>query len=75
MENEDFRRLPLHLRKDKLERVLVRRPEGILVNPYESGAIGPDLFHAACDMGLEGLVPKHRNHLQQRGMSIGKGQE
>jgi hypothetical protein len=35
-------------------RILVRRPEGIFVNPFERGQIGPDLFRAACDMGLEG---------------------
>jgi ATP-dependent DNA ligase len=51
--------LPLHLRKTNLERVLARRPEGIFVNPFERGEIGPDLFRAACDMGLEGLVSKH----------------
>jgi bifunctional non-homologous end joining protein LigD len=33
------------------------RPDGIL-NPFESGAIGPDLFRAACDIDLEGLVSK-----------------
>ena len=26
------------------------------VAPFEQGEIGPELFHAACDMGLEGLV-------------------
>jgi bifunctional non-homologous end joining protein LigD len=31
-----------------------------LVNPFERGEIGPDLFRAACRMGLEGLVSKHR---------------
>ncbi|MBR0801292.1 hypothetical protein JQ615_38695 [Bradyrhizobium jicamae] len=35
-----------------------RGPEGIFVNPFEAGAIGPDLFRAACDMGLEGMVSK-----------------
>jgi hypothetical protein len=28
--------------------------EGTFVNPFERGEIGPDLFRAACDMGLEG---------------------
>jgi len=44
-----------------LERLLARRPEGLFVNPFERGEIGPDLFRAACDMGLEGLVSKHRD--------------
>jgi ATP-dependent DNA ligase len=26
--------------------------------PFEQGEIGPDLFRAACDMGLEGMVSK-----------------
>ena len=31
---DDLRRLPLHLRKTNLERLLARRPEGIFVNPF-----------------------------------------
>jgi bifunctional non-homologous end joining protein LigD len=30
---DDLRKLPLHLRKTNLERLLARRPEGIFVNP------------------------------------------
>ncbi|MBR0800937.1 hypothetical protein JQ615_36800 [Bradyrhizobium jicamae] len=45
-------------RKAKLERLLQRRAAGIFVSPFETGAIGPDLFRAACDLGLEGLVSK-----------------
>jgi bifunctional non-homologous end joining protein LigD len=59
--DDDLRKLPLHLRKTNLERLLARRPEGLFVNPFERGEIGPDLFRAACDMGLEGLVSKHRD--------------
>jgi hypothetical protein len=33
------------------ERLLARRPEGILVNPVERGEMGPDQFRAACNMG------------------------
>jgi hypothetical protein len=33
------------------------------------GEIGPDLFRAACDMGLEGLVSKHRDRPYQAGRS------
>jgi len=57
---DDLRDLPLHQRKTKLERLLARRPDGITVAPFERGGIGPDLFRAACRMGLEGLVSKHR---------------
>ncbi|WP_249148504.1 transposase [Bradyrhizobium jicamae] len=45
--------------KSKLAKLLERRPEGTFVAPYERGEIGPDLFHAACQMNLEGLVSKH----------------
>jgi hypothetical protein len=40
------------MRKTKLERLLARRPEGIFVNPFDRGEIGPDLFRAACRMGM-----------------------
>jgi len=43
------------------ERLLGTRPEGIFVNPFERGEIGPDHFRAACRMGLEGMVSKHRD--------------
>jgi ATP-dependent DNA ligase len=66
---DDLRKLPLHLRKTNLGRLLARRPEGIFVNPFEPGEIGPDLFRAACDMGLEGLVSKRRDRPYQGGKS------
>ena len=64
---DDLRKLPLHLRKTSLERLLARRPEGIFVSPFERGEIGPDLFRAACNMGLEGLVSKRRDCPYQGG--------
>ena len=62
-----LRSLPLHMRKMNLERLLARRPDGITVAPFEHGEIGPDLFRAACRMGLEGLVSKHRDRPYQAG--------
>lgn len=59
MGGDDLRSLPLHLRKANLQQLLSRRPDGISVAPFEGGEIGPDLFQAACRMGLEGLVSKH----------------
>jgi bifunctional non-homologous end joining protein LigD len=56
LDGEDLRQLPLSLRKTNLARLLASRPDGIFVAPYEQGEIGPDLFRAACTMGLEGLV-------------------
>jgi hypothetical protein len=46
--DDDLRKLPLHLRKTSLERLLARRPEDVFSNPFERGEIGPDLFWAAC---------------------------
>jgi bifunctional non-homologous end joining protein LigD len=43
------------MRKTNLARLLARRPDGIFVAPYETGEIGPDLYRAACNMGLEGM--------------------
>ena len=62
-------KLRLHLRKSSLERLLARRLEGVFVNAFERGEIGPDLFRAACRMGLEGIVSKHRERRYQAGRS------
>jgi len=67
MGGDDLRCLPLHLRKTSLERLLARRPDGITVAPFECGEISPDLFRAACRMGLEGLVSKHRDRPYRSG--------
>jgi hypothetical protein len=41
---EDLRQLPLERRKTHLTRLMRGRPDGIFIAPFESGAIGPDLF-------------------------------
>ena len=52
------------------------RAEGIFVAPYEQGEVGPDLFDAACRMGLEGLVSKHREgDTAAIGATLDQGQE
>jgi bifunctional non-homologous end joining protein LigD len=66
---DDLRGLPLSLRKTNLARLLARRPDGIFVAPFEQGEIGPELFRAACDMGLEGLVSKRRDRPYRSGVS------
>jgi hypothetical protein len=43
------------MRKTNVEQILRGRPDGIFVATFEQGKIGPDLFDAACRMGLEGL--------------------
>ena len=69
LDGDDLCKLPLSMRKANLARLLARRPEGIFVNPFEQGEIGPDLFRKACEFGLEGLVSKHRNRPYQGGRS------
>jgi bifunctional non-homologous end joining protein LigD len=65
----DMRQLPLSMRKANLARLLARRTEGIFIAPFEQGEIGPDLFRAACNMGLEGLVSKRRDRPYRSGRS------
>ena len=69
LDGDDLRSLPLSMRKTNLARLLARRPDGIFVAPFEQGEIGPDLFRAACHMGLEGLVSKRRDRRYQGGRS------
>ena len=69
LDGDDLRSLPLSMRKTDLARLLARRPDGIFIAPFEQGEIGPDLFRAACRMGLEGLVSKRRDRPYQAGRS------
>jgi len=41
--------------------MLRRRVDGIILNDFEQGEIGPDLFRHARLMGLEGIVSKHKD--------------
>lgn len=66
-EGDDYRKLPLFLRKQNLAQLLVRYPQGIHAAPFEQGEMGPELFRAACKMGLEGLVSKHRERAYRAG--------
>ena len=53
--------------RDEMAQLLRGRAEGIFVAPFEQGEIGPELFEAACRMGLEGLVSKHRERVYRPG--------
>ena len=44
-------------------------PDGIFVAPFEQGEIGPDLFRAACNMELEGMVSKRADRPYRAGRS------
>ena len=74
MGGEDLRALPLSMGKTNLERLLRGRPDGIFINPFEIGVIGPDLFRAACNMGLEGKVSKRSDRPYRGGKSKGLDQ-
>jgi bifunctional non-homologous end joining protein LigD len=69
MNGDDLRALPPSLRKTNLARLPAGRPDGILLSDFEQGEIGPDLFVAACLMGLEGVVSKHRDRPYRGGRS------
>src|SRR4051812_21298046 len=66
---DDIRKLPLHLRKNNLARLLARRVDGIFLSDFEQGEIGPDLFRHACLLGLEGLVSKRKESRYRAGRS------
>ena len=72
----DFANCPLSVsRRPTINRIspiahlLARRPDGIFAAPFEQGEIDPDLFEAACDMGLEGLVSKRADRSYRAGRS------
>ena len=70
LDGEDLRALPLSMRKTKLARLLASRPpDGIFAATFEQGEICPDLFEAACHMGLEGLVSKRADRPYRAGRS------
>ena len=77
LDGEDLRSLPLSMCKTSLAQLLRGRPDGIFVAPFEQGEIGPDLFRAACHMGLEGMVSKRadRPYRARRLRDWLKGQE
>ena len=69
IDGDDLRPLPLHLRKANLARLLARRVGGVQLAPFEQGEIGPDLFKAACNMGLDRIVSKLRESRYRLGRS------
>ena len=69
LDSDDLRPLPLSMGKTNLARLLRGRPDGIFVAPFDQGEIGPDLFRAACNMGLEGLVSKRVDRPYRGGRS------
>jgi hypothetical protein len=64
----NLRRLPLSMRKANLQRP-IPVPRWHLRFRFQQGEIGPDLFRAACNMGLEGLVSKRADRPYRGGRS------
>jgi hypothetical protein len=56
-DGEDLRKLPLSMRKANVERLLARRPDGIFVDPFEQGEIGPACFARSAILGSKICCP------------------
>jgi bifunctional non-homologous end joining protein LigD len=52
-----------------LEMLLAKDSDGIQLNEYMEGYIGPKMFEHACKLGLEGIVSKHRDRSYRAGRS------
>jgi bifunctional non-homologous end joining protein LigD len=55
-----LRRDPLNVRKATLASVFARAAPGLRLNEHLE-AHGPDVFHHACMLGLEGIVSKRKD--------------
>jgi bifunctional non-homologous end joining protein LigD len=65
---DDLRRDPLNVRKATLASVLARAAPGLRLNEHLE-ADGPDVFHHACMLGLEGIVSKRKDSQSRSGRS------
>ena len=63
----DIRRKPLEARKARLEKLLRKSDNGIQLSEHMEGEIGPAMFEHACQLGLEGIVSKHRDRAYSAG--------
>jgi ATP-dependent DNA ligase len=69
LNGDDLRRDPLNVRKATLASVLVRAAPGLRLNEHLE-ADGPDVFHHACMLGLEGIVSKRKDSPYRSGRSL-----
>ena len=60
LDGDDLRREPLNVRKATLTSVLAGAAPGLQLNEHLE-ADGPDVFHHACMLGLEGIVSKRKD--------------
>ena len=63
-----MRRDPLSVRKATLASLLAHAASGLRLNEHIQ-ADGPDVFHHACMMGLEGIVSKRKDSRYRSGRS------
>jgi len=68
LDGEDMRRDPLSVRKATLASLLAHAASGLRLNEHIQ-ADGPDVFHHACMMGLEGIVSKRKDSRYRSGRS------
>ena len=68
LDGDDLRRHPLIVRKTTLASVLARAAPGLRLNEHIE-ADGPDVFHHACMLGLEGIVSKRKDSQYRSGRS------
>src|ERR1700738_2724984 len=60
LDGDDLRRNPLIVRKTTLGSLIARAAPGLRLNEHLE-ADGPDVFHHACKLGLEGIVSKRKD--------------
>ena len=70
-DGEDYRGLPLSLRKRNLARLLRRRLNGIFPSEYDAGEMAYDLFGAACKSGFEDPLPHERSSIHCHAKVVG----
>src|SRR6476659_3175852 len=68
LKGDDLWRDPVNVRKATLASVLARAAPGLRLNEHLE-ADGPDVFHHACMLGLEGIVSKRKDSQYRSGRS------
>lgn len=68
LNGEDVRSAPLVRRKDWLEKLVAKVPDGIEFSEHLEGD-GADIFKAACKLGHEGIIAKRRDLSYESGRS------
>jgi ATP-dependent DNA ligase len=69
LDGDDLRLEPLHARKATLGSVLMRAAPGLVLNEHMEEKDGSLVFLHACNLGLEGIVSKHKDSRYHSGRS------